>query len=162
MDFLVKHPWWRHQMATRSFYIFFGLCLNTWLCTRSRCRWFETPLRTLWRHCDEVLHYTSKQMFLLIYYRVRISHPYCIRVVKLSITRRMTPFFWIYSINVEKLSYDGKSITLIKNVKMVWCTVTTNISGTLCIMESQWCDLCAAGLDVSVVSLKPNVFHTDQ
>ena len=67
--------WWRHQketfsallafcagnspvtgeflsLATRSFDDFFDLRLNK----QSRCRWFETPSRSLWRHCNECIH----------------------------------------------------------------------------------------------------------
>ena len=58
--------WWRHQMETfsallalcagnsptRSFDIFFRLCLNKRLSKQSRCWWFDTPSRSLWRHCD--------------------------------------------------------------------------------------------------------------
>ena len=67
--------WWRHQMetfsallafcagnspvpgefpsqrpVTRSFDIFFNLCLNKPLCKQSRRWWFQTPFRPLWRH----------------------------------------------------------------------------------------------------------------
>ena len=63
--------WWRHQMetfsvllalcavtgeflsqrpVTRSFNVFFDLCLNKRLSKQSRRWWFETPLRSLWRH----------------------------------------------------------------------------------------------------------------
>ena len=38
------------QMSvTGSFGIFFDLRLNKWLSKQSRCRWFETPWRSLWR-----------------------------------------------------------------------------------------------------------------
>ena len=71
--------WWRHQMetfsallalwegnppfndgfpsqrpVTRSFE-FFYLCLNKRLSKQARHRWFETPLRSLWRHCNDPL-----------------------------------------------------------------------------------------------------------
>ena len=70
--------WWRHQMetfsvslsicagnspvtgefpsqrpVTRSFEVFFDLCLNKRLIKQSRRWWFETPSRPLWRHCNE-------------------------------------------------------------------------------------------------------------
>ena len=70
--------WWRHRMetfspllalctgnspltgefpsqrpVTRSFDVFFGLRLNKRLSKQSRHRWFETPSRPLWRHCNE-------------------------------------------------------------------------------------------------------------
>ena len=35
----------------RSFGVFFGLRLNKHLSKQSRRRWFETPSRSLWRHC---------------------------------------------------------------------------------------------------------------
>ena len=70
-------PWWRHQMetfsasaalcagnspaigefpsqrpVTLSFDVFFDLCLNKRLSKHSWRRWFETPFRSLWRHCN--------------------------------------------------------------------------------------------------------------
>ena len=69
--------WWRHQMetfssllaicegnspvtgeflsqrpVTRSFGVFFDLRLNKRLSKQSWHRWFETPSRSLWRHCN--------------------------------------------------------------------------------------------------------------
>ena len=69
--------WWRHQMetfsalltlcaaippvtggypsqrpVTRSFDVFFDLRLNKRLSKQSRRRWFETPSRSLWHHCN--------------------------------------------------------------------------------------------------------------
>ena len=38
--------------VTRSFDVFFDLCLNKWLSKQSWDWWFETPLRPLWRHCN--------------------------------------------------------------------------------------------------------------
>ena len=37
---------------TRKFDNFFDLRLNKWLRKQSRRRWFETQLRSLWRHCN--------------------------------------------------------------------------------------------------------------
>ena len=76
-----KWTWWRHQRetfstllalcagnspvtgefpsqrpVTWSFNVFFDLHLNKRLSKQSWFRWFETPLRSLWRHCNE--HYT--------------------------------------------------------------------------------------------------------
>ena len=39
--------------VARSFDVFFDLCLNKWLRKQSRRRRFETPWRSLWRHCNE-------------------------------------------------------------------------------------------------------------
>ena len=38
--------------VTRSFDVFFDLCLNKRLSKQSRGWWFETPSRPLWRHCN--------------------------------------------------------------------------------------------------------------
>ena len=75
----ITWPWWRHQMeaffalldlcegnprftggfpsqtpVTRSFDVFFDLCLNKRLSKNSRRRWFETPLHSLWRDDSDV------------------------------------------------------------------------------------------------------------
>ena len=72
-------PWWRHQVemfsallalcaenspvtgefssqrpVTGSFDVFLDLRLSKRLSTQSRRHWFETPSRTLWRHCNEI------------------------------------------------------------------------------------------------------------
>ena len=72
-------PWWRHQgesfsallglcagkspvtrkfpsqrPMTRSFEVFFDLCLNKRLSKQSWGWWFETPSCSLWRHCNVV------------------------------------------------------------------------------------------------------------
>ena len=42
--------------VTRSFDVFFDLCLNKRLSKQPRHRWFETPSRSRWRHCNELHH----------------------------------------------------------------------------------------------------------
>ena len=44
------HKW----PVTRSFDVFFDLCLNKRLSKQSRGWWFETPLGSLWRHCNAI------------------------------------------------------------------------------------------------------------
>ena len=41
--------------VTQSFDVFFDLCLNKRLSKQSWGWWFETPSRSLWRHCNERL-----------------------------------------------------------------------------------------------------------
>ena len=50
------HRWLRgiHRPVTRGFDVFFDLRLNKRLSKQSRRRWFETPSRSLWRHCNVV------------------------------------------------------------------------------------------------------------
>ena len=40
--------------VTRSFNVFFDLCLNKWLSKRSWGWWFESLSRPLWRHCNAI------------------------------------------------------------------------------------------------------------
>ena len=69
---------------TRSFDVFFDLHLNKRLNKQSRRRWFETPSRPLWLHCNEkrpqyvyVLR-TSNQYAYICYPPVCISnYPHC-------------------------------------------------------------------------------------
>ena len=83
-------PWWRHKMetfsallaicagkitgpgvfpaqrpVTRSFDVFFDLCLNKGLRKPSWGWWFETLSRPLWRHCNAflVIGYTGVPWF---------------------------------------------------------------------------------------------------
>ena len=76
---LFQDTWWRHHMETfsailvpcewnpqvtvgflsqrpvkRSFDVFFDLRLNKQLSKQSRCWKFETPWRSLWRHCNDM------------------------------------------------------------------------------------------------------------
>ena len=46
--------------VTWSFDVFFDLRLNKRLSKRSRRRWFETPSRSIWRHCNV----TSDMLFI--------------------------------------------------------------------------------------------------
>ena len=82
---LSTYTWWRHQMetfsallalcagnspvtgdfpaqrpVTRSFHVFFHLCLNKRLSKQSWGWWFETRSRSLWRHCNEYLNSAGK------------------------------------------------------------------------------------------------------
>ena len=42
--------------VTQSFYVFFDLRLNRRLNKQSRCQWFETPSRSVWCHCNDILY----------------------------------------------------------------------------------------------------------
>ena len=52
--------------VTRSFDVFFDLCLNKRLSKQSWGWWFETPSRSLWRHCNE--WHAGNPAALLLYY----------------------------------------------------------------------------------------------
>ena len=55
----------RTKPVTRSFDVFFDLRLNKRLSKQSRGWWFETPSRSLWRHCNELRDRASQQQSAL-------------------------------------------------------------------------------------------------
>ena len=103
-------PWWRHQMeqfsallalcagkspatgefptqtpVTRSFDVFLDLCLNKRLSKQSWGWWFETPSRSLWRHCNDYHCPACRTTLIATRFRVAvicpiIQVPHCIRV----------------------------------------------------------------------------------
>ena len=53
----IGHRWIPAQSpVTWNFDIFFALCLNKPLGKQSWGWWYETPPRSLWRHCNDMLH----------------------------------------------------------------------------------------------------------
>ena len=51
---LTGHRWIPHTKASNAELWFFSLiCLNKRLSKQSRGWWFETPSRSLWRHCND-------------------------------------------------------------------------------------------------------------
>ena len=55
-EFTVTSEFPSHRPVMRGFDVFFDLCLYKWLSKHSRCWWFETPSRPLWRHCNDKWH----------------------------------------------------------------------------------------------------------
>ena len=94
---------------TRSFDVFFDLCLNKRLSKQSKRWWFETPPRSVWRHCNckwshgcinnttwdwlpnETKHKSCAN--LLVWYILYIFH---------SLNHRDELQLWIYSFLVIK------------------------------------------------------------
>ena len=63
------------QMSmTRCFDAFFDLRLNKRLSKQSRRLWFETPSRSLWRHCNEGRHVVDPRMCLLLINSLQWRH----------------------------------------------------------------------------------------
>ena len=52
-EFTVTSEFPSHRPVMQGFDVFFDLCLYKWLSKHSRCWWFETPSRPLWRHCND-------------------------------------------------------------------------------------------------------------
>ena len=92
--------WWRHQMetfsallalcagnspvtgefpaqrpVTRSFDVFFDLCLNKRLSKQSWSWWFETSSRSLWRHCKVWIDLWHMKWLVYIVDMSSLCHP---------------------------------------------------------------------------------------
>ena len=82
--------------VTRSFVVFFDLCMNKWLSKPSRRRWFQTPSRSLWRHCNadkiwSVITVTLKRTLNISYFSyhdedlpIKVNRIYWNRSIKMS------------------------------------------------------------------------------
>ena len=58
--------------VTRNFDVFVDLCLNKWLSKQSWGLWFETPSRSLWRHCNV---FVFSRLQIRLWRWSAISHP---------------------------------------------------------------------------------------
>ena len=108
---VTNNPWWRHQTetfsallticagkspvtgefpalrpVTRGFDVFFDLRLNKRLSKQSWGWWFETLLRPLWRHCNDVRN--DEQTLALI---IRYNQQY----KKYNTTNALRPLIYI-------------------------------------------------------------------
>ena len=95
------HRWIPTQKPlTRSFDVFFHLCLNKRLSKQSPGWWFETPSRSLWRHCNEISRDKALNLFWLNGHDVTFS----INICKLS----------CFGIHIQRrnLAYTSKEIYL--------------------------------------------------
>ena len=54
--YIFRSPVNSPRPVTRSFDIFFDLCLNKRLSKQSQGWWFETQSRSLWRHCNDLMY----------------------------------------------------------------------------------------------------------
>ena len=66
----------QQRPVTRSFNVFFDLRQNKRLSKQSRPRWFETPSRSLWRHCNVTQgKYHPSWRFTLFLFHIHRSIP---------------------------------------------------------------------------------------
>ena len=55
-----------HRPVTRSFDVFFDPRLNKRLSKQLWRRWFETPSRSLWRHCNRIFTFSVRYIWLML------------------------------------------------------------------------------------------------
>ena len=142
--------------VTRSFDVFFDLCLNKRLSEPSGGWWFETPSRSLWRHYNESLHcffsYTNSQMKCLSIN----SHNLFEMPLKWFVNLYVRPNFYVrlqrFSIQVVPLKIGSKGaylwsasfrITLAKYGSFLSINMSTNFNvlfNTIGLSFQVYCD----------------------
>ena len=60
--------------VTRRFDIFYDLRLNKRLSKRSESWWFETPQRSIWRHCNVTPSINNTHYLEVVYHYVTLRH----------------------------------------------------------------------------------------
>ena len=82
--FRVTGPLWGESTGHRwipltkasdaELWFFFALCLNKRLSKQSLHRWFETPSRSLWRHCNELKVTSHPDGLYPMQYLIRMTY----------------------------------------------------------------------------------------
>ena len=81
--------------VTRSFNVFFDLCLNKQLSKQSWGWWFETPWCSLWRHCNAGNAYDNHILRLVYRYYVFIGIS-IFRRYEILMSRSEDEYIYIY------------------------------------------------------------------
>ena len=137
-----------HRPVTRCFDVFFDLCLNKRLSKQSWGWWFETPSRSLWRHCNVLSPFCT--------YSVNVNK--CLRGLRLRIIHQAT-FYLCYVIIMFSLFIFDVSlvqITIKLNLRPIRITSYDDVSNhreLACLFNSFW--HCTALFDI--LSLKTNL-----
>ena len=72
--------------VTRSFHVFFDVCLNKRLNKQFICRWFWTPRRSFWRHCNILRNIHACSRFVVFCYVFsRVNLPISLRDTSLAL-----------------------------------------------------------------------------
>ena len=111
--------------VTRSFDVFFDLCLNIRLSKQSWGQWLETPSRPLWRHSNVVM-LLSRTMLLFIYtpfVMVPLRWHICMNIFFMAI--------WLHTLQMYKTCYfslETSNLTcssihfchIIRQIQLAW------------------------------------------
>ena len=110
--------------VTRNFDVFFALRLNKWLSKQSWGWWFETPSRSLWRHCNALHVYPADTDGF-----ISNGFVYSWRIIVLPIFME------------EWLEYIPLSLALPQN-HLIWECFTINALWLCCWVFFLGCDPC--------------------
>ena len=98
-----------HKPVTRSFDVFFDLCLNKRLSKQSRGWWFETSSSSLWRHCNAETAYCTCFMGYVVQEERCIQAPFFnySDVIMSTVASQVTSDSIVYSTVCSKLCVTG-------------------------------------------------------
>ena len=109
--------------VTRDFDVFFDLRLNQQLSKQSIHRWFETPSRSLWRHCNDLAYLTTvmvydlaeKQLYMYALSNVSIMYTPDWLIIIYEYVK-----WWITGIAVDTIKQTNDVIIMIIIVTPMW------------------------------------------
>ena len=138
--------------VTRTFDVFFDLRLNKRLSKQSRRRWFETPSRSLWRHCNvegcRLCQVNKTDTYL---FRISLMSRY-LHIINMYYDRErghMGKSFVVDTISVTHIA-DHDNVKIWKRSPHYWSFVkgTTSerwIPSQRANNQAFWCFCCQAG-----------------
>ena len=89
---LVTNEFPSQRSVARSFDVFFDLRLNKRLSKQSTRRWFETPWRSLWRHCNVIL-----MLIIHVFIYWRLSAIVCLNSLQINNNLENLVSFYTFS-----------------------------------------------------------------
>ena len=149
--------WWRHRIGTfsallalcvgnwpvtgefpsqrpmtRSFDVIFDLSLNKRLSKQSRRWWFETPSRSLWRHCNGIAMGCWYSLYIAVK-RFEKTHPIVSEIARMYSLCRVMVIDSLYRIRIKWCMYSRDeqfmhSIVKYFGVYLSRCSATLKIN----------------------------------
>ena len=118
--------------VTRSFYVFFDVRQNKWLSKQSWRRWFGTPSRSLWGHCNGSIDY-MKQWWLIVIYWTWWSYSSDISIITkyyemYSILLFFVSEFWKRTKACNTLFYISHVVLTYSKVKCIWNNINLTVN----------------------------------
>ena len=111
--------WWipLTQASGAELWCFLYLHLNKRLSEKSRCWWFETPLRSLWRHCNKTQALEGFHMIWTGYYNLKIKY------LALMLTVFHEKDFVILMVPTKFRRFNGST----SRCRLLWHSVVDNV-----------------------------------
>ena len=118
--------------VTRSFDVFFDLCLNKRLSKQSRSWWFETQSRPLWRHCNALCLRRHRVGIVIQLCRFNIIS-FFIGIWQRHLTQLIT-FIFHETVRPEKYKRDFEDLTY--NLKIPGRLIVENMCSAVLVCKT--------------------------